>query len=114
MKTKIPNILEPGVNQFPFWNPLRVQVPSLIPGQQMTGEVEDINLNKIPLKTDFNKSDIRQIPFPTAPGQDVSSAQDLLFKPIPQGRGAGVGLMDMLQTSIAQTQAQGQGGENGS
>lgn len=114
MKSKIPNILDPGVNQFPFWTPLKVQVPSLIPGQQMTGEIKDIGINKIPSETDYNKSDVRQIPFPTAPGQDVSGAQALLFKPIPQGRGAGVGLMDMLQTSIAQTQAQGQGGENGS
>lgn len=107
MKSKIPNILDPGVNQFPFWTPLRVQIPSLIPGQQMTGEVEDIRINKIPSETDYNNSDVRKIPFPTAPGQDVSSAQALLFKPVPQGRGAGVGLMDMLQTSIAQTQAQG-------
>lgn len=107
------NILDPGVNQFPFWTPSRVQVPSLIPGQQMTGEIKDIVLNKIPSETDYNNSDVRQIPFPVAPGQDVSSANQLLFKPTPQGRGAGVGLLDMLQTSIIQTQQQ-QGGENGS
>lgn len=106
------NILDPGVNQFPYWQPLRLQVASLIPGQQMTGEIKDIGINKIPSETDYNNSDVRKIPFPVAPGQDVTSAKDLLYKPTPQGRGAGVGLMDMLQTSITQTQAQG--GSNGS
>lgn len=107
-----PNLLNPNVNRFPFWQrPAGIQVPNLIPGQQMTGEIQDIRLNRIPLKTDFNNGDVRKIPFPQAPNNDVSSARDLLTHQIPQGRGAGVGLMDMLQTSIVQQQ--NQGGENG-
>ena len=105
------NILDPNINQFPYWTPLRLQIVSLIPGQQMTGALRDIGINKIPSETDYNNSDVRQIPFPKAPAQDVTSSQALLFKPVPQGRGAGVGLMDMLQTSIKATQTQG--GEDG-
>lgn len=107
------NILNPNTQNFPYWAPLAgAQSPLLIPGAQLARMVEDVKINRTPEETDFNRGDIRQIPLPTAPGQDVTSAGALLVHSTPMGRGAGVGLFDMLTQSITQTQ--NQGGENGS
>ena len=103
---KHPDINAPGNQRaFPYWPGLGIQVPSMIPGQIMSGEIVDIRVNRIPSETDYNPGDIRRIPAPNAPANDVTGAAELMTHKTPMGRGSGVGLMDMLQTSIAQTQA---------
>lgn len=108
------NIQDPNTRAFPYWPPLGIQQPAFIPGQQLAGEVQDIRINRIPQDTDFNQSDVRRLPTPNAPANDVTGAGELLTHSAPMGRGSGIGLMDMLQMSIAQQGQQGTADKNGS
>lgn len=101
------NILNPkGNNNFPYWPPLRIQDAGLIPGQQMAGEISDILINKDRYSLPYTVQEVNSTPFPEAL-QDKRGAAELLETTPIMGRGAGVGLTDMLLTSIAEVKAQG-------
>jgi len=103
----MPNILKPqGTQNFPYWPGLGIQNFAAIPGHQMAGEVADIPINKGMRDEGYTVAPINRIPTPEAL-QDKKGAS-LFIDPTPRmGRGAGVGLTDMLLMSVAQTQAQG-------
>ena len=103
------NILRPkNDSTFPYWPGLGIQNINIVPGHQMAGEVQDIPLNKSRYMEGYTVSDIRRIPTPEAL-QDKANASLLIEGQPIMGRGAGVGLTDMLLMSVAQTQAQAQG-----
>ena len=100
------NIMRPrGSENFPYWPKPPIQLQNAIPGQQMAGEVADIPINKSMYFYGYKRGDIRTIPTPSTFQDKKTAAQFIEGQPI-MGRGAGVGLIDMLQLSIAQTQAQ--------
>jgi len=100
---KIPDILTPATNLYPYWQNLGIQNPNMIPGHILAGEISDIGINRIPSETDFNNSDIRTIPTPGSPRQDVSASQKLQVHNAEMGRGAAVSLMDMFNQSMDTT-----------
>ena len=101
-------ILAPkGDSNFPYWPGLGIQNQNLIPGQQMAGEVVDIPLNKSMYMLHYLINDIQRIPSPEALQDKKNASLFIEGQPV-LGRGSGIGLTDMLLTSIAQTQAQGQ------
>lgn len=107
------DILKPqGDRNFPYWPKLGVQNQNLIPGQQMAGEVSDIPLNKSMYMMHYLISDIQKVITPEAL-QDRKNASLFIERQPIMGRGEGVGLLDMLQMSVAQTQAQGVTQEGG-
>lgn len=102
--SKTPNLLAPNTAAWPYWGNAGVQYPNLIAGQQLARELEDIGINRIPAQTDYEKADLRTIPTPGSPNQDIKSAFLLQTHQAELGRGASVSLMDMMNSSIKQTQ----------
>lgn len=101
---KTPNLLAANTAQYPYWIAPGVQVPNLIPGQQMAGEIQDIGINRIPSETDYNQSDIRTIPTPDSPSQQVGQSIQIQAHRPELGRGASIGLTDLLIQSVQVTQ----------
>ncbi len=92
---------------FPFWNPLKIQDPGIIAGGQRLDMIEDITVNRIPLRDEVNHSNIKRVPVPAAPVQRISDAAKLQA-PIPQvGRIGGNDLMSRLVADINKTRMQG-------
>lgn len=98
---KTPNLLAANTAAWPYWQNPGVQYPNMIPGQQMAGEIADIGINRIPSETDFNQGDIRTIPTPDSPRQQIGESLLMQVHSAEMGRGASVSLLDMLtqQTS---------------
>jgi hypothetical protein len=100
------NILKPkGEQNFPYWPGLPIQIATQIPGQQLAGEVADIGINKSMYMLGYAVNDINRVPSPEALQDARGAKQYIEGQPI-LGRGAGVGLTDMLLMSVAQQQAQ--------
>lgn len=97
---KTPNLLQANTSQFPYWFNPGVQPAYNIPGQMLAGEIADIGINRIPSETDYNNSDIRTIPTPDSPSQQVGQARQLQTHRAEMGRGAAIGLTDLLVQSI--------------
>lgn len=101
------NILKPKGNaNFPYWPGLAIQDPFSIPGDQIAGEVQDIRLNKSMYMLPYTIQPIDKVEKPEAL-QDKKGAAEFLETTPTMGRGAGVGLTDMLLMSVAQQRAQG-------
>lgn len=101
------NILAPKGNaNFPYWPGLAIQDSFSIPGDQIAGEVEDIRLNKSKYMLPYAVQDINRVEKPEALQDKKGAAEYIESTPI-MGRGAGVGLTDMLLMSVAQQRAQG-------
>ena len=101
------NILAPKGNaNFPYWPGLAIQDSFSIPGAQIAGEVSDIRLNKSMYMLPYAVQDINKVEKPEAL-QDKKGAAEYLETTPTMGRGAGVGLTDMLLMSVAQQRAQG-------
>ncbi len=97
---KTPNLLAANTSQYPYWIAPGVQYPNMIPGQQMAGEIADIGINRIPSETDYNHADIRTIPTPDSPSQQVSQSRKIQVHRAELGRGAAIGLTDLLIQSV--------------
>lgn len=97
---KTPNLLAANTASFPYWQNPGVQYPNMIPGQQMAGEIADIGINRIPSETDYNQADIRTIPTPDSPSQQVGQARQIQVHRAELGRGAAIGLTDLLIQSM--------------
>lgn len=94
------NLLKPNVNQYPFWYPSGVQYPNGIVSRQVEAMIQDINVNQIPMETDYNQNQLSAIPTPTSARQDVESAT--WFQPYSPvvGVGSGIGLIELMMNSV--------------
>jgi hypothetical protein len=103
------NINDGNVQAFPYWPRTGIQNQFIIPGHILAGEVSDIAINRIPWETDFNNGDIRTIPFPGSPAQQVTDSIKIINHLTPLGHGQSANLMDLLVNSIIQTNTAGKG-----
>lgn len=106
MTNKI-DIWNPGNNgAYPYW-PLIGQNQYNIPGEQIAGAIQDVDINRIPSETDYNNADINVIPVPGSPAADITGSLELQASRPSTGVGAGVGLMDLMMQSIQEVNQQG-------
>lgn len=106
------NILKPPNDKtFPYWPALGIQDFHAIPGAQIAGEVQDIDINKSMYMMGYPTGDVKRLATPQTT-QDASGAAQFIEGTPVMGRGAGVGLTDMLLMSIAQQTNQTKGESN--
>lgn len=101
------NILNPpGTRNFPYWPPLGVQRPAMIVGRQVAREIQDIPLNRTPLRNEYNNNNVPILVVPRVAQQAREAAQYKNQKPV-MGRGAGPTLMDYMVKTINDQRNQG-------
>lgn len=101
------NILKPqGDKNFPYWPGVPLQESQSIPGQQVAGEIADININRDRYSMPYAVGDVSTLRTAEALQDKTGATRFIEGRPV-MGRGAGVGLTEMLLTSITAQQTQG-------
>ena len=95
------NILQAShTAEYPYWRNSHIQYPNMIPGGMIAREIQDIGINRIPSETDYQIADVRVVPVPGSPNQQIRVTQAMEVNLPEQGHGAAVTLTDMLVMSM--------------
>lgn len=99
-----PNINAANTNQYPYWTPpFQIQNPLRISGGAIELMIQDIGVNRIPSETDFLNAPIHRIPVP-AINRDEKTAATFESHTQELGRGASIGLTDLMLMSVLENQ----------